>query len=138
MVSAPVAAALAHLATVGTETGPRLQHELPFILIVRSGGANDRVTDRARIDGHVFAGGAGEAKQLAETVRRHLTSGPIATAHGVIDRAVTEVGLRSGPIPGRPIVRHLSGDGEERECALWPGRADRRETESAPVPAKGR
>jgi hypothetical protein len=83
---------LADLATVGTETGTRLQEQLPFVQVVRVGGSSDRFTDRARIDVHIYAVAASEAKQLAETVRQRLLAAPITTSFGVIDRVVCDVG----------------------------------------------
>lgn len=83
---------LTGLTTVGTETGIGLQDELPFIQVVRIGGGSDRFTDRARVDVRVYATGASEAKQLAETVRQRLLAAPHATPAGVIDRTICEIG----------------------------------------------
>lgn len=88
----------ADLATVGSETGIDLQERLPFIRVRRLGGPDDRITDAARVDVHVYAFDTTSAKVLAETVRQRLISGPSTTAHGVIDRARTEVGPQSVPV----------------------------------------
>lgn len=79
------------LGTVGTETGADLQDTLPFILVVVIGGTDNRISDLPRVDVRVYAGGATQAKGIAETVRQRLIAGPNATAHGVLDKARTEV-----------------------------------------------
>lgn len=101
-----VADAVSDLAVVGSETDTQLQYELPYIQIVRVGGADDRITDRARIDVYVYATAAATAKQLAECVRQRLISGPTRTRFGVIDRVVTEVGPQSLP-PVDPELRRV-------------------------------
>lgn len=88
---------LADLGTVGSETNIDLQTRLPYIRVHRIGGADDRITDPARVDIDVYAADATAAKAVTETIRQRLISGPSATAHGIIDRAWTESGPQTAP-----------------------------------------
>jgi hypothetical protein len=56
------------------------------------GGSDDRINDHPRVDVETFAGTRAVAWPLAETIRQRFISGPQRTAHGIIDRATTEVG----------------------------------------------
>lgn len=98
--AAAVADLLAPFAKGGA--GPRTYANLqagplPYIRVRRTGGADDEITDTAVIDVSVFASDSATAMTVAEQCRQRLTSGPFAgsdfrTAHGRIDRAVTDVG----------------------------------------------
>lgn len=103
-----IAEVVAGLGTVGVETSTSLQDELPFIRVRRIGGTDDRVTDAARVDVRVYDGDLSAAKALAETIRQRLISGPAATAHGVLDRAETEVGPQEVPGPDPDHYRVIS------------------------------
>lgn len=103
-----VAATVGDLATVGVETSATLQADLPFIRVRRIGGTDDRVTDTARVDIRVYATGLSAAKTLSETIRQRLISAPTSTAHGVLDRAVTEVGPQEIPGPDPETYRVVS------------------------------
>lgn len=76
-----------------------LQDDGRVIRVRRVGGADDRVTDVARIDVRVYAVDLSDAKDTAETARQRLISKPWATQHGVLDRAETEVGPQEVPGP---------------------------------------
>ena len=81
----------------GNKTYTSLQSgPLPYIRVRRTAGTDDEITDSATVDVSVFAADATEAKSVAESCRQRLISGPFAgttfiTAHGRIDRAVTDV-----------------------------------------------
>lgn len=83
---------------------PNLEEVLPLIRARRVGGADDRVTDRPRMDVEVYAPTAAIAKPLAERVRQRMLAGAAATSAGVMDRAFTEVGPRELSYPN-PAVR---------------------------------
>lgn len=103
-----VAALLDDLGTTGGETSTALQTELPFIRIRRIGGADNRVTDTARVDVRVYAVDLSAAEELSETIRQRLISGPSATAHGVMDGAFTEAGPLEVPGPDPDRYRVVS------------------------------
>jgi len=107
-----VAGALAGLGTVVGETGLDLQSQLAgggtVIRVRRIGGADDRVTDQARIDVDVYAVDLSAAEAAAESARQALISGPSATGHGVLDRADTEVGPHEVPSPDPGAYRVVS------------------------------
>lgn len=103
-----VAALLTDLGTTGGETSTTLQDDLPFIRVRRIGGTDDRVTDVARVDVRVYAEDLSDAEGLAETIRQRLISGPSTTVHGVLDRAVTEVGPQEVPGPDPDHYRVVS------------------------------
>lgn len=98
-----VAAVLDDLGEVVGETGTNLlellQDDGKVIRVRRIGGSDDRFTDTARVDLRVYAVDLSSAEQTAEACRQRLISGPHATAHGVLDRAVTEVGPQEIPGP---------------------------------------
>lgn len=71
------------------------------------GGSGDRISDHPRVDVEVFAATRAVAKPLAETIRQRLIYGGHRTAHGVIDRATTEVGPQKLPYED-PDVRRWS------------------------------
>lgn len=103
-----VAALLTDLGTTGGETSTTLQDDLPFIRVRRIGGTDDRVTDVARVDVRVYAVNLSDAEDLSETIRQRLISRPSATVHGVLDRAVTEVGPQEVPGPDPDHYRVVS------------------------------
>jgi hypothetical protein len=98
-----VAAVLDDLGDVVGETGidlaARLQDSGRVIRVRRIGGSDDRITDVARVDVRVYAVDLSDAEDTAETARQRLISQPWATAHGVLDRAETEVGPQEVPGP---------------------------------------
>lgn len=93
-----VADVLAALGNVGTETGADLQQKVPYILVRRVGGVDNRITDAARIDVLVHAADRTTAKSIAEQARQLLLTGRRATPHGILDHAVTEVGPQVLPV----------------------------------------
>ena len=103
-----VAALLTDLGTTGGETSTTLQDDLPFIRVRRIGGADDRVTDIARVDVRVYDTNLTAAEDLSETIRQRLISGPATTVHGVLDRAATEVGPQEVPGPAPDHYRVVS------------------------------
>ncbi|HWB37185.1 MAG TPA: hypothetical protein VHA75_14300 [Rugosimonospora sp.] len=103
-----VAALLTDLGTTGGETSTTLQDDLPFIRVRRIGGTDDRVTDVARVDVRVYAVSLSDAEDLSETIRQRLISGPASTEHGVLDRAVSEVGPQEVPGPDPDHYRVVS------------------------------
>lgn len=89
---------LSDLGTTGTETPLTLQTSVPWIRITRTGGTDDRITDRASVSIDVFAQNASDAKQAAHQIReRLLTRLPAATGHGQLDWASTTTGPTSLP-----------------------------------------
>lgn len=78
----------------GTVTPADLQAKLPFIRARRFGGADDFITDAARIDVDYFAATRAEAWAGAEAVRQRLISRPLVVGSAVIDKVTTT----SGPI----------------------------------------
>lgn len=103
-----IAAVVADLGAAGMETSTNLQTDLPFIRIRRIGGVDDRVTDVPRVDVRVYAADLSDALALSETIRQRLISRPSATDHGIIDRAVTEVGPFEIPGPDPDHYRVVS------------------------------
>ena len=95
-------AAAASAATV-TNLPADLQAVLPVIRVRRLGGGDDRWTDAPRVDVEVYAATRAVAVPLAEQLRQRLLSRPHATAHGVIDRAVTEVGPQEIPYEDQDV-----------------------------------
>ena len=98
---------VAGLGTTGSETNITLQSTLPYIRIRRLGGADDGITDAARVDVHVYDTDATSAKAIAEQVRQLLISGPSVTAHGIIDRARTEIGPQTIPADDTADIRQV-------------------------------
>ena len=100
------------LGTVVGETGADLQDLLQdrqrVIRVRRIGGSDDRFTDVARVDVRVYAVDLSDAEETAEDARQRLVSGPSATAHGVLDRAFTEVGPQEVPGPDPENYRVVS------------------------------
>ncbi|EPD63176.1 DUF3168 domain-containing protein [Streptomyces sp. HGB0020] len=87
--------ALADLSTTGTVYSADLDDELPFTRVRRAGGTDDRRTDSALVDVETAAATRAQAWQVARAIQQRLLSGPLHVAGvGVVDRAVTEVGLR--------------------------------------------
>jgi hypothetical protein len=98
---------VADLGTAGSETNITLQANLPYIRIRRLGGSDDRITDAARVDVHVYATDATTAKSVAGQLQQRLISGPSVTTHGVIDRAWTEVGPQTIPAADTANIRQV-------------------------------
>lgn len=107
-----VAAVLDGLGTVVGETDTDLQTLLAgggrVIRVRRIGGTDDRFTDSARIDVRVYAVDLSLADSTAELARQRLISGPVATLHGVLDRAETEVAPQEIPSPDPEGYRIVS------------------------------
>lgn len=106
-----VADVLAGLGALVGETDLTLQAKLAtgqVIRVRRIGGGDDRFTDAARIDVDVYAVDLSDAEATAEAARQRLISGPSFTAHGVLDRADTEVGPREVPSPDPAAYRVVS------------------------------
>lgn len=102
-------AALAAFGDVGTFTPADLQDRLVFIQVRRRGGADDRITDIARVDVDVFAPTRAAAWQTARLIQQHLISAPLRIPGvGVIDRARTEVGPQEVPHADQRIRRVLT------------------------------
>lgn len=99
---------LGDLGTVGSETSIDLQAVLPFIRVRRVGGTDNRFTDATRVDIDVYDTDATAAKELTETIRQRLISGPSLTAHGVIDRAWTESGPQTAPSDDQNVRRVIT------------------------------
>lgn len=95
------------LGTPGSETNITLQSTLPYIRVRRLGGSDDRFTDAARVDVHVYDTDATTAKSISEQIRQRLISGPSVTTHGVIDRAWTEVGPQTIPADDTADIRQV-------------------------------
>ena len=76
-------------AHTGTVTPSNLQGVLPFIRVQRFGGADDLLTDTARVAVDYFAATYADAQAGAEAVRQRLITRPLVTAPGVIDRVTT-------------------------------------------------
>lgn len=85
----------------------RLAADRHVIRVRCIGGSDDRISDHPRVDVEVFGATRAVAKPLAETIRQRLISGGHRTAHGVIDRATTEVGPQEIPYED-PDVRRWS------------------------------
>lgn len=98
---------VAGLGTAGSETNITLQSTLPYIRIRRLGGSDNRITDAARVDVHVYDADATAAKTIAERVRQRLISGPSTTAHGIIDRAWTEIAPQTIPADDTADIRQV-------------------------------
>lgn len=100
---------LADFGTTGTVTPDDLQDQLPFVKPARIGGADDGVTDVARVDVDVLAGTRAQAWDIARRLQQRLISAPIRVPGiGVIDRARTEVGPHEAPYEDETIRRVLA------------------------------
>jgi hypothetical protein len=62
----------------------------PVIRINRTGGGDDRITDRARVSIDVFASSWEGARKTAEDIRQVFLAWPIKTSTGVIDEVITD------------------------------------------------
>jgi hypothetical protein len=108
--------ALADLVTdpadVGTVIPADLQNRLAagrkVIRVRRIGGSDDRISDYPRVDVETFGATRADAWPLAESIRQRLISGPQRTAHGLIDRATTEVGPQEIPYDDPDVRRVLA------------------------------
>lgn len=74
-----------------------LEDVLPFVQVVRYGGHDDGVTDRAGVDVDWFALTRSAAIDLARRGHQYLTSGPIAYGGYLIDQVTTVVGVVERP-----------------------------------------
>jgi hypothetical protein len=74
--------------------GPRLpadlQERMPLIRVRGIGGADDRITDRPRVDVETYAADYPTSRDLAEACRQRLLAYPHITTAGNVDWAVTE------------------------------------------------
>lgn len=95
------AAAFADLGETGSRTPDDFTGRLPYIRFRVVGGSDDRITDQPRVAADVFAGTPDQAWEIAKTVRQRFLAGRIATVHGRIDSARTEVGPQEAPWPGQ-------------------------------------
>lgn len=97
---------LADLSTqpIGTATPENLAEVLPVWRVLRIGGADDGVTDTARLVVETYAATVPEAEDLAEQGRQRLLRRRVRTSHGLIDRGETEVAPHLVPHPN-PGVR---------------------------------
>lgn len=101
--------ALADLSDAGTVYPPDLEDVLPFTRLRRVGGQDDRRTDTALVDVETAAATRATAWTIARAIQQRLISGPLTVPGlGVMDRAVTEVGLR-GVVHENPDVRLVLG-----------------------------
>lgn len=75
---------------------------LPFVRVTCIGGADDRITDTSRVTVTAFAVTKVAAAQLAELVRQRLTTRPVRTDAGVLDRAVTDSKPQQIPYSDNP------------------------------------
>jgi hypothetical protein len=101
--------ALADLSKTGTVYPPDLEDEVPFTRVRRVGGTDDRRTDSALVDVETAAATRAAAWPVARAIQQRLISGPLHVAGvGVVDRAVTEVGLR-GVVLDNPALRAVLG-----------------------------
>lgn len=99
---------LASLGTCVTATGPTLDTDIqttPTIRIVRTGGGDDRITDKARVSIDVFAKDWATAQSTAEAVRQALLVYPIKTSLGVIDEVITNTGPAEIPWDNPRVFR---------------------------------
>ena len=94
------------LGNVGEVTDAELVDNLPFNRVGRIGGADDQITDRPRITIDTFALTRAQARQIAETIRQRLTSGPLLVGSVVLDKTITLTGPQD--IPWSPAVRRYS------------------------------
>lgn len=79
----------------------------PVIRIRCIGGSDDVISDYPRVDIEVFASTRAAGQPLAEAIRQRMIYGGHRTAHGVIDRAITEVRPQEIPYDD-PDVRRWS------------------------------
>lgn len=107
---AAVAGLLADLVAV-TYTGARTlasiqSGKLPAVRVMRTGGADDRITDVSALSVAVFAKDADSAEGIAEACRQRLAIGSgIPTAAGLIDRAETLSGPQLVTSPDVAVVQ---------------------------------
>lgn len=95
---------LADLGTCYVVAPPDLQNHLPAIRITRFGGADDRVTDVARIDIDVFTADRASGFTISEQIRQRLLGYPLSLTNCIIDRVTTNTGPMEIPW-GDAIVR---------------------------------
>ena len=94
------------LGSVGQVSDDQLLNKLPFIRAARIGGADDLITDHPRLTVDVFAETRAQARDISETIRQRLTSGPNRVGEVLLDKAITLVGPQE--IPWSPAVRRYS------------------------------
>lgn len=91
-----LAEALADFGQVGSVFPPDLSELLAdgavVVRVQRLGGGAGRVTDAPRVDVQVAASTRAVAMGVARRIEQRLTSGPVRTSHGVVDRGVAEMG----------------------------------------------
>lgn len=76
------------------------------VRVQRLGGSAGRITDSPRVDVDVAAPTRAQAMEVARKIEQRLTSGPVRTSVGVIDRGVTEMGPHRAPSADEH-VRHV-------------------------------
>lgn len=87
---------LAHFGEVGSVFPPDLADRLAdgqvFVRVQRLGGGASRITDAPRVDVDVAASTRAAAMDAARRIEQRLTSGPVRTSRGVVDRGSAEMG----------------------------------------------
>jgi hypothetical protein len=81
----------------GPRRPPNYQDQMPLVRVRRLGGADDRITDVARVDVEVYASTYPTARDLATALQQRLLAAPHITPAGRIDTVETEVGPREIP-----------------------------------------
>lgn len=99
-----VIAALSTLEVTGLQVATKVPVDpngtyswLPFLRVSSRGGADDKHTDTSKVDVDAFAATKSAASELAEQARALLIYGPITTAAGVMDGAVTDTSPNQVP-----------------------------------------
>lgn len=60
------------VAGVGSDLPQNLQYRLPYVLVVRSGGPDDGVSDFPLVDAEVYAARKANGRRLSEQIRQRL------------------------------------------------------------------
>jgi len=90
-----LADALVEFGETGSTYPADLEAHLPFVRIRRTGGDDDRRTDRPLVDVEVAAATRAHAWEVSRLVQQRLLSGPFRVpGAGIVDRASTQIGLR--------------------------------------------
>lgn len=90
--------ALTEFGQTGTVLPTDLPSKVPFVRPRRIGGADDRVTDVARVVIDVFAASRAQAWEVARLLQQRMISGPrLVPGVGIIDRATTNTGPQDAP-----------------------------------------
>lgn len=91
-IEAALISLLGDLATCGTVTPANLDTSLPFIRIMRYGGADDLISDSSRVDIDAFESTRELSYQLGEAVRQRILSFPFSLTGCVIDKVTSNTG----------------------------------------------